>query len=100
MVKRRGYRIELGEIEAALYRHPNIREAAVVSTEDDEGVAITAFVSMKDGQRGSIIAMKQYSMNELPSYMIPDRFAFLDRLPRTSTGKVDYHSLIGPGQGV
>ena len=100
MVKRRGYRIELGEIEAALYRHPNVREAAVVSTEDDEGVAITAYLSMKDGQKGSIIAMKQYSMNELPSYMIPDRFAFLDRLPRTSTGKVDYHSLIGAGQTV
>ena len=31
MVKRRGYRVELGEIEAALYRHPAIKEAAVVA---------------------------------------------------------------------
>lgn len=27
------------------------------------------------------------------SYMIPDVFIFLDRLPRTSTNKIDYHSL-------
>ena len=32
MVKRRGYRIELGEIERALYLHPRVREAAVIST--------------------------------------------------------------------
>jgi acyl-coenzyme A synthetase/AMP-(fatty) acid ligase len=31
MVKKRGYRIELGEIEAALYRHPAIKEAAVIA---------------------------------------------------------------------
>ena len=36
MVKRRGYRVELGEIEAALYRHPAIKEAAVVAMPDEE----------------------------------------------------------------
>ena len=30
MVKVRGYRVELGEVEATLYRHPAIREAAVL----------------------------------------------------------------------
>ena len=34
MVKKRGYRIELGEIEAGLYRHPAIKEAAVVALQD------------------------------------------------------------------
>ena len=36
MVKRRGYRVELGEIEAGLYRHPTIKEAAVVALADEE----------------------------------------------------------------
>lgn len=36
MVKRRGYRVELGEIEAGLSRHPQVLEAAVVSTPDPE----------------------------------------------------------------
>ena len=37
MVKRRGYRVELGEIEAGLYRHSNIKEAAVVAFADEQG---------------------------------------------------------------
>ena len=52
MVKKRGYRIELGEIEAALYRHPRVKEAAVVALADeDAGVRIKAFVSARDGGR-------------------------------------------------
>ena len=45
MIKKRGYRIELGEIEVALYRHPAIKEAAVLAFPDDDGVPIKAFAS-------------------------------------------------------
>ena len=52
MVKRRGYRVELGEIEAALYRHPQIVEAAVVALADGEdGVSINAFVAGRTAAR-------------------------------------------------
>jgi len=94
MVKRRGYRIELGEIERALYLHPRVREAAVISTTDREGGAsIVACVSCHDGQPPSIIDMKTFCASHLPAYMSPDRFVFLERLPRTSTDKVDYQTL-------
>lgn len=93
MVKRRGYRIELGEIEAALYRNTAIKEAAVVARESEEGVTIVAF-TVRSGESLSMIALKQYSATHLPAYMIPDRFVFLDALPRTSTDKVDYQSLL------
>jgi amino acid adenylation domain-containing protein len=36
MVKKRGYRVELGEIETCLYRHPAVKEAAVVARPDEE----------------------------------------------------------------
>lgn len=94
MVKRRGYRIELGEIEAGLYRNPLIREAAVVSKAQPDGVSIIAFLTPEDGQKLSIIALKQYCAKNLPSYMNPDRFVSLETLPRTSTDKVDYQSLL------
>lgn len=93
MVKRRGYRIELGEIEAALYRHEQVREAAAIATENTEGVTVTVFLSAKGDAKLSIIALKQFSMKNLPNYMIPDRFMFLENLPRTSTDKVAYQEL-------
>ena len=96
MVKRRGHRVELGEIEAGLYRHTQIREAAVVAQSDaDGGVRIRAFIAMKDGQQGSIIALKKFSAEQLPASMIPDDFVFLETLPKTSTDKTDYQRLAG-----
>ncbi len=94
MVKRRSYRVELGEIEAALYRHPAVREAAVIATPDaDNGVLITAFLSCQNEQRLSVIELKRFSSEQLPLYMVPDRFKLLPDLPKTSTDKLDYQRL-------
>lgn len=93
MVKKRGYRIELGEVESALYRHDDVQRAAVVARADESGVSIDAFVSMKTGRKGSIIAMKKHCTTYLPYYMVPDRIRFLSALPMTSTDKVDYQGL-------
>jgi amino acid adenylation domain-containing protein len=94
MVKRRGYRVELGEIETALYRHPEIVEAAVVALAGEDGISIDAFVCRADGGKGSIIEMKTFCSKQLPLYMIPDRFQFRASLPKTSTDKVDYQALV------
>jgi amino acid adenylation domain-containing protein len=94
MVKRRGYRVELGEIEAGLLRHPDVREASVVSVPHPEtGVRITAFVSAQGDRPLTIIGLKQFSSRSLPPYMIPDAFVVLEALPRTSTDKVDLQAL-------
>ncbi len=93
MVKRHGYRIELGEIEAGLYKHPQIDEAAAVAIETPAGTSITAFLSPAEGQKLSIIALKGHCAKALPSYMNPDKFTVLDRLPRTSTDKINYPEL-------
>jgi acyl-coenzyme A synthetase/AMP-(fatty) acid ligase len=94
MVKRRGYRVELGEIESGLYRHPNVKEAAVVAFADgDAGVTITAFLSSREPKRPSLIEIKRFCSEQLPLYMIPDRFSWHDSLPKTSTDKVDYQRL-------
>jgi amino acid adenylation domain-containing protein len=93
MVKKRGYRVELGEVEAALYRHPQVKEAAVVALRDEEnGVRIRAFLSFREG-RPSLIQLKQFCAAHLLDYMIPDQFAVLENLPKTSTDKTDYQAL-------
>jgi len=95
MVKRRGYRIELGEIENALYRHPAIQEAAVISAAHPEsGVRIICYVAVPETSRPSIVEMRLFCNENLPSYMNPDIFIFVDSLPRTSTNKINYQALI------
>jgi acyl-CoA synthetase (AMP-forming)/AMP-acid ligase II len=94
MVKKRGYRIELGEIEACLYRHPDVREAAVIALPDTEaGIHVRAHLSLHEGRKASLIALKTFCAGHLPAYMIPDTFAFHTELKRTSTDEVDYQWL-------
>ena len=94
LIKRRGFRIELGEIESALYLHSQLLEAAVVSVSDPEaGVKIVAFLCCPERQPPSIVELKTFCGGKLPAYMVPDQFVFQDKLPRTSTDKVDYQAL-------
>ncbi len=95
MVKRRGYRIELGDIEAALSLHPLVHEVAVVSLADEDGgVRIKACLSCS-GSRPTLVELKKFCADHLPAYMIPDFFAVLPALPKTSTDKIDYQALKG-----
>ncbi len=94
MVKKRGYRVELGEIEAGLYRHPAVKEAAVIALMDEEnGVRIKAFLSCQAEKRPSLIELKRFCAENLPLYMVPDLFSFHDVLPKTSTDKINYQEL-------
>jgi acyl-CoA synthetase (AMP-forming)/AMP-acid ligase II len=94
MIKRRGYRVELGEIEAGLYRHPSVKEAAVIAISDEEaGNRVRAFLSCRDTKHPSLVQMKGFCSQNLPLYMIPDEFVWCDALPKTSTDKIDYQRL-------
>lgn len=90
MVKSRGYRVELGEIEAALYRHPLVREAAVVAVPDDLLTSrLRAFVVSSDGAAPTESELQEFCRHHVPRYMVPETIAVRAELPRTSTGKVD-----------
>ena len=93
MVKRWGCRIELGEIEAELRRHESLSDVACVATDRGETM-IHAFVVPKPGATPSVIDLRAYCGGHLARSMSPDRITILDRLPRTSTGKVDVRSLV------
>jgi amino acid adenylation domain-containing protein len=97
MIKSRGYRIELDEIEVVLYAHPDVKEAAVVAVPDEIiGNRIRAFVSRGEGAALDAGALRDYCLQKLPRYMVPESFEFLDRLPKTSTSKID-RTLLGKG---
>lgn len=94
MVKSRGYRIELDEIETVLNGHAEIQEAAVIAVPDELiGNRLRAFVSGRDGARLDTGAVREYCLQKLPRYMVPETIDVLDQLPKTSTGKIDRPSL-------
>ena len=93
MVKIRGYRVELSEVEAALYRHPAVREAAVLPVPDELlGSRLRAVVTPADAKltRESVL---DHCRQWLPCYMVPELVEIRGELPRTSTGKVDRATL-------
>jgi acyl-coenzyme A synthetase/AMP-(fatty) acid ligase len=94
MVKRRGYRIELDEIECALYANDAVEAAAIISVVDPAGEArIIALVSPRPTGGLTILGLRRMLAGRIPSAMMPDILRFVDALPRTTTGKVDYQEL-------
>jgi len=92
-VKVRGYRIELGEIEAVLRQHPSVGEVAVVIREDTPGDRrLVAYVA-GNRERASTTELRCYLADKLPSYMTPSIFVSLDKLPLTTSGKIDRTAL-------
>jgi len=98
-VKIRGYRIEPGEIEFALTRIPGIREAVVITREDNPGDhrLVAYLVAPGNTERGFADWRKALKAS-LPEYMIPTDFVLVDSLPKTNNGKIDRKSLPKPAQ--
>jgi len=100
-VKLRGFRIELGEVEAALHRHPGVAEAVV--TADTEAGILCGYVVPRPAIPGAAGAdllgeLRRELGRTLPGYMRPAMLTLLDRLPRTTTGKIDRARLPPPGR--
>ena len=90
MVKIRGYRVELGEVQAALYRHPAIREAAVLPVPDELlGSRLRAVITANAGSNLTRENVLDHCRRWLPSYMVPYLVDVRQEMPRTSTDKVD-----------
>ncbi len=59
----------------------------------ENGTIIKAFLSWSDGKPRGMIEMKKFCADNLPKYMIPDRFSSQPSLPKTSTDKINYQAL-------
>lgn len=96
-VKIRGFRIELGEIENALLCHPDVDQVVVVAREDTPGdKRLVAYIVPRDGAALSRNEMIPFIDDDLPHYMVPKAFVFLEQLPRTPNAKIDLKALPVP----
>jgi len=96
MFKVRGLWVAPIEIEAALTGHPAVREAAVVSFADRDGLTKPmAYVALRQGFAGgeALIAELGAAVRLLGGYKVPERYEFIDELPRTTLLKIDRRAL-------
>ena len=85
------------EVESALIAHPEVREAAVVARDDENGLTKPAayVVALTDLAPGDQLArdLQDWVANRLGSYKRPRWIEFLPELPKTATGKLQRFKL-------
>ncbi|MGE4481362.1 AMP-binding protein [Acidocella sp.] len=88
-----GENISSLEVEDVLYRHPAVREAAVIAVPDEKwGEVPLAVIVLKDGASVTEEELTAYCRQHLAGFKIPKKYAF-GELAKTSTGKVQKHLL-------
>ncbi|WP_155385882.1 non-ribosomal peptide synthetase [Catellatospora paridis] len=96
-VKIRGYRVELGEVESVLLQHETVGQAVAVVRQDRPGdTRLVAYVVARDGQAVAPAEVRAYAQGFLPEHMVPAAVVVLDRLPVTTSGKLDRAALPAP----
>ena len=104
-IKLNGYRIELQDIEANLCELEGVKEAVVLCKKSGDAVRyLTAVVVPADHERelletsGALHVsreIKRRLSERLPSYMIPKRILFIERMPLNGNSKIDRRKLEG-----
>jgi len=94
MIKSSGFRISPSEVEEILFQTKSIQLVAVIGIPDEMlGQTIKAFVVPRNGATRDAEALIAFCAEKLPRYMVPKTIEFLDEMPKTSSGKVDYPAL-------
>ncbi len=87
-----GHRLGTAEVESALVSHEAVAEAAAVGRPDEvKGQAISVFVTLEGGRKGSDElkeTLRAHVAKEIGALAKPDDIRFTDALPKTRSGKI------------
>lgn len=91
IIKSGGEWISSVEVENYLLEHPSVAEAAVIGVPDpkwDERPLAT--VVIKEGLADpDVEELRAHLAERMAKWQVPERFAFVDEIPKTSVGKLD-----------
>lgn len=77
------------EVESVLERHPDVLEAAVVGSHDEDfGQILIAHLVLREGRILASEEMRAWCREWLASFQVPKRFTIHESLPHSATGKV------------
>jgi fatty-acyl-CoA synthase len=90
VIKSGGEWISSVELEGELMAHPEVVEAAVVGVPDERwDERPLACVVLKEGADAGIDDLKGFLAERVAKWWLPERWAFIDEVPKTSVGKFD-----------
>jgi amino acid adenylation domain-containing protein/non-ribosomal peptide synthase protein (TIGR01720 family) len=92
-IKIRGFRIEPREIEPVLNRCSGIRNSAVAVREDESGHSRLVAYLVPQSDAPPLETVQDRLKRELPHYMLPSRYVFVDQLPLSAGGKINRSAL-------
>ena len=88
LVKSGGEWISSVDLENLLMAHEAVAEAAVIAIPDERwGERPLAVVVVRDEHTVEAEDLKAHLSSQYAKWQIPDRFEFIDQIPRTATGK-------------
>jgi acetyl-CoA synthetase len=92
-----GYRVGPAEVEDVLLEHEAVANAAVIGVDDETRDRIVkAYVvpaAEAEPSDTTAEAIQQYVRENLAKYQYPRELAFIDELPKTTTGKIQRYRL-------
>ncbi len=90
VIKSGGEWISSVELENTLIAHPLVREATVVGVPDERWQERPlAVVVLQDGAHSTPGELRDFLSDKVVRWWIPERWTFVDEIPRTSVGKYD-----------
>jgi fatty-acyl-CoA synthase len=96
MINASGYKVWPAEVESMLYAHPEIQEACIIGTMDPHrGETVKAVIVLKAASRGKVSPEEiiGWCREHMAAYKIPRVVEFVDNLPKSATGKVQWRLL-------
>jgi fatty-acyl-CoA synthase len=90
VIKSGGEWISSVELENEMMSHPDVLEAAVIAKPDERWAERPlCCVVLRDGASASAPELVEHLRGRVAKWWLPDEFAFLHEIPKTSVGKFD-----------
>jgi fatty-acyl-CoA synthase len=96
MINASGFKVWPAEVETLMYQHPAIKEACIIAASDAKrGETVKAVVVLNEDFRGSIGEQDiiDWAHRNMAVYKSPRIVQFVDALPKSGSGKVQWREL-------
>lgn len=96
MINASGFKVWPSEVESLMYGHPAVLEACVIGTRDaHRGETVKALVVLRPEWRGRVEeqSLIDWCRTTMAAYKVPRIVAFVDALPKSGSGKIQWREL-------